>query len=98
MVIGAGSAGCVLANRYLHHTVVTTIISISTTIIGIISISTTVIGMISICISTVIKISFQLIIMICLSNRLTEDPDNQVLLLEAGPKYVLVLKQNNADS
>ena len=36
--------------------------------------------------------------MICLSNRLTEDPDNQVLLLEAGPKYVLVLKQNNADS
>ena len=26
--------------------------------------------------------------MSCLSNRLTEDPDSQVLLMEAGPKYV----------
>ena len=69
MVIGAGSAGCVLANRcgrYQQVFFVVFELSAATIIITIIII---------------------IVLTTSLLGRLTEDPDNQVLLLEAGPKY-----------
>ena len=65
MVIGAGSAGCVLANRCgRYQQVFSVVFELSAAVITTIIILTT-----------------------SLLGRLTEDPDNQVLLLEAGPKY-----------
>ena len=67
MVIGAGSAGCVLANRC--------------------KISTTFIVSLELFAAATTILTNTIILTISLLTRLTEDPDNQVLLLEAGPKY-----------